>query len=104
MNEPINIAYCMLYFHWIFCSLLVHENKDCLLPKDSGTCLALFVRYYYDWQQKRCARFNYGGCQGNDNNFASLKKCEQECKGKLNIYVRNRPKIIFKNSYFEHKE
>lgn len=41
----------------------------CSLPKVVGPCKALFRRWYYNSETKLCEEFNYGGCQGNANNF-----------------------------------
>lgn len=51
----------------------------CSLPKEIGPCRAAIPRYYYDAKEESCEMFNYGGCQGNENNFASLKSCQDEC-------------------------
>lgn len=59
-----------------------HPDIDCLLPKDSGLCLALFPRFFYDWRKNQCVQFNYGGCQGNANRFPNLHSCEKACLGK----------------------
>ncbi|XP_014354260.1 tissue factor pathway inhibitor 2 isoform X2 [Latimeria chalumnae] len=56
------------------------ENEDiCLLPQDEGPCRALFLRYYYNTYTRTCETFYYGGCEGNNNNFASLEDCEKSC-------------------------
>ncbi|KIH49116.1 Kunitz/Bovine pancreatic trypsin inhibitor domain protein, partial [Ancylostoma duodenale] len=35
--------------------------------------------FAYDTEDGKCVRFTYGGCGGNENNFSTRQKCEQEC-------------------------
>jgi len=58
---------------------IFHFVVDCLLPKDAGPCEAAISKYYYDTKARRCKHFLYGGCQGNRNNFNTLRKCEKKC-------------------------
>ncbi|XP_045109638.1 IgGFc-binding protein-like [Portunus trituberculatus] len=51
----------------------------CLQPKDPGNCYGFFPRYYFNSTMKRCEYFIYGGCGGNQNNFESLRDCENAC-------------------------
>ncbi|KAH7941211.1 hypothetical protein HPB49_011097 [Dermacentor silvarum] len=53
----------------------------CELPKKVGPCRGYFPRYYYNTTTDTCEPFIYGGCQGNANNFETLKKCETRCGG-----------------------
>ncbi|XP_072025365.1 kielin/chordin-like protein isoform X3 [Amphiura filiformis] len=52
----------------------------CQQRLDSGPCKALFQRWGYDSQQGKCVEFEYGGCEGNQNNFNSLVECQQRCE------------------------
>ncbi|KAG1939047.1 tissue factor pathway inhibitor [Pimephales promelas] len=36
-------------------------------------------RFYFDIDTGRCELFEYGGCQGNANNFETLQECEDMC-------------------------
>jgi len=54
-------------------------SDKCYLPKKTGPCKAYFVRYYYNYNTNKCEKFVYGGCQGNENNFESLRECIDEC-------------------------
>lgn len=54
------------------------DNKCYELPK-SGMCKAMFSKYYFDQNEKKCKQFIWGGCGGNIP-FESLKECEEKCK------------------------
>ncbi|XP_060600709.1 kielin/chordin-like protein [Ruditapes philippinarum] len=58
----------------------VKPTPNCLLPKEVGPCDAVVKRYYFDKIECQCKMFNYGGCEGNSNNFPTLKKCKQACR------------------------
>jgi hypothetical protein len=60
--------------------ILFYFSADCNLPKAVGTCRALMPRFYYNSATKTCESFNYGGCQGNANNFDTKAGCEKACK------------------------
>ncbi|XP_039503165.1 tissue factor pathway inhibitor a isoform X2 [Pimephales promelas] len=51
----------------------------CALKKDEGPCRAMKDRFYFDIDTGRCELFEYGGCQGNANNFETLQECEDMC-------------------------
>lgn len=36
-------------------------------------------RFYYDNATKKCEKFIYGGCGGNENNFETKMKCVFAC-------------------------
>lgn len=56
-------------------------NEICLLKPETGPCKALFRKFYFDSEQKKCSKFIYGGCQGNSNSFNSVEECELACGG-----------------------
>uniref|UniRef100_UPI00358EFB91 uncharacterized protein n=1 Tax=Myxine glutinosa TaxID=7769 RepID=UPI00358EFB91 len=77
-------------FLWVFLSLemflvqvytspLQEYRKICTMDQDSGPCRALIPRYFYNRHLQRCSEFDYGGCVGNKNNFASLTGCKAVC-------------------------
>ena len=39
-----------------------------------------FFRYFYNSSIDDCSSFNYGGCDGNENNFHSLFACRAICQ------------------------
>uniref|UniRef100_A0A671KSJ6 Amyloid beta (A4) precursor-like protein 2 n=1 Tax=Sinocyclocheilus anshuiensis TaxID=1608454 RepID=A0A671KSJ6_9TELE len=52
----------------------------CSLEAETGPCRASKPRWHFDMQQRKCARFIYGGCAGNRNNFDSEEYCMAVCK------------------------
>jgi papilin len=62
------------------------NNGDCVQIRPAceqdivvGPCEALITSWAYDKNVNRCVKFYYGGCQGNDNRYASKEACENEC-------------------------
>lgn len=51
----------------------------CSLPLDQGPCDTWKIRYYYNTSTGKCTEFWYGNCQGNGNNFLSLRECQNQC-------------------------
>jgi hypothetical protein len=35
---------------------------------------------YFDVKKNKCKKFNYGGCEGNANNFKKKAECREKCK------------------------
>ncbi|CAB3989281.1 tissue factor pathway inhibitor 2 [Paramuricea clavata] len=56
------------------------DQDVCSLPAVQGPCEAHIGRYFYNVTSSKCERFYYGGCQGNKNNFKTIKDCEKNCK------------------------
>nr|XP_054920042.1 papilin-like isoform X5 [Dermacentor andersoni] len=53
----------------------------CRLPMDPGRCNNdTQERYYYNSQTGLCETFEYGGCDGNENNFVELDSCKARCE------------------------
>ncbi|XP_065722467.2 papilin isoform X3 [Drosophila suzukii] len=55
-------------------------QKACSLPKETGNCTNFSVKYFFDVAYGGCARFWYGGCEGNDNRFDSETECKDTCQ------------------------
>uniref|UniRef100_A0A8C3HA71 BPTI/Kunitz inhibitor domain-containing protein n=1 Tax=Chrysemys picta bellii TaxID=8478 RepID=A0A8C3HA71_CHRPI len=53
--------------------------RICNLPAEPGPCQAYMTRYFYNSVTKKCEEFRYGGCQGNENRFASEVECLKTC-------------------------
>uniref|UniRef100_A0A915C8V4 Papilin n=1 Tax=Parascaris univalens TaxID=6257 RepID=A0A915C8V4_PARUN len=55
--------------------------SSCSLPQDQGTVChpGYKLVWFYDTAEGRCSQFWYGGCEGNDNRFATKEQCETIC-------------------------
>ncbi|XP_058041011.1 collagen alpha-3(VI) chain isoform X13 [Ahaetulla prasina] len=51
----------------------------CQLKKEDGPCRNYVLKWYFDPETASCARFWYGGCDGNENRFNTQKDCEKVC-------------------------
>ncbi|XP_072051372.1 uncharacterized protein [Amphiura filiformis] len=54
-------------------------NEICLQPIEVGPCEALIPRWAHDNDLGQCVQFNYGGCDGNENNFLTKEECQTKC-------------------------
>ncbi|XP_077620793.1 kunitz-type protease inhibitor 1 isoform X4 [Crocuta crocuta] len=57
------------------------DKGHCVDLPDTGHCLENIPRWYYNPFSERCARFTYGGCYGNKNNFEEEQQCLESCRG-----------------------
>lgn len=53
----------------------------CTELPDTGSCRESLTKWYYNPVKEECSRFNYGGCQGNENRFDTQKACTKFCRG-----------------------
>lgn len=58
----------------------IRENlpEKCLLKPDKGPCKAIFWKYYFNPETKRCEEFLYGGCDGVVP-FETREECQATC-------------------------
>ncbi|XP_042237860.1 papilin-like isoform X4 [Homarus americanus] len=61
------------------------EEDVCSLPSSTGDCNNFEERWFFDLSENQCKSFVYGGCGGNNNNFASYEFCEKRCGSKKEI-------------------
>ncbi|GFR23990.1 papilin, partial [Trichonephila clavata] len=57
----------------------LNSEDTCRLPSKQGPCKGHFPRYFFDHTKGKCEEFIYGGCDGNANNFETVRECEQAC-------------------------
>uniref|UniRef100_A0A672JSL9 Kunitz-type protease inhibitor 1-like n=1 Tax=Sinocyclocheilus grahami TaxID=75366 RepID=A0A672JSL9_SINGR len=57
------------------------SKLNCVELPLTGPCRASFTNWYFNPYEQRCNRFNYGGCDGNENRFETEDKCMQSCSG-----------------------
>ncbi|KAM5235311.1 kunitz-type protease inhibitor 1 isoform 2-T2 [Ctenodactylus gundi] len=60
---------------------LPSDKGHCVDLPDTGLCQESIPRWYYNPFSERCARFTYGGCYGNKNNFEEEQQCLESCHG-----------------------
>ncbi|XP_012621895.1 kunitz-type protease inhibitor 1 isoform X4 [Microcebus murinus] len=63
-------------------SIHFHSDKGhCVDLPETGLCQESIPRWYYNPFNESCARFTYGGCYGNKNNFEEEQQCLESCRG-----------------------
>jgi len=66
----------------------------CDWPKDAGPCSGTFSKFYFDGTS--CESFDYGGCEGNANNFDSKQDCKQTCMSSAEVSPRSQSAALEK--------
>jgi len=71
----------LLPMFFIGCSATKEPQKSlkCQEKPSAGKCRAIFHKYYYDQNDKKCKSFIWGGCGGNVP-FNTLDKCQETCE------------------------
>ena len=57
----------------------------CDLPADVGPCDEVVPRFFYNACTNQCELFDWGGCDGNANNFVTLEECAAACPSGVDI-------------------
>lgn len=57
---------------------LAPRPAECFLVPETGPCMALFKKYYFDPATETCESFTWGGCQGVVP-FGTLAACQAAC-------------------------
>lgn len=60
-------------------TLCINFADRCLQSEQVGLCDAAIPSFFFNGTSGMCERFNYGGCGGNDNNFATGPECLRAC-------------------------
>jgi hypothetical protein len=72
----------------LVCNQAVAAGSTCFTSTTSIT------RYYFDPNTRQCSTFQYLGCDGNSNNFATNSECSNFClsvinNGKCNFIIKS---------------
>uniref|UniRef100_A0A8C7A5D4 Tissue factor pathway inhibitor n=1 Tax=Neovison vison TaxID=452646 RepID=A0A8C7A5D4_NEOVI len=54
-------------------------HSFCALKPDNGPCRAMIKQFFFNIHTQQCEEFMYGGCEGNQNRFATLEDCQEKC-------------------------
>jgi len=55
------------------------REEICKMEAESGRCRGAFPKWYHDAESGQCEEFTWGGCGGNENQFATAAKCKEFC-------------------------
>ena len=80
---PITVSLTFPPISAFTCSLSANKGVTC----GSGSS----YRYFYNSQSQECESFQYNGCDGNSNNFATREDCE--------VFVFEEPQLILLQAY-----
>lgn len=85
--------------------LTIPEKKRiCMSPKEAGQCSDQIERFYFDVQMVKCLPFMYSGCEGNLNNFETIKECEMTCDVLIDMARQNEELEEEENELLRNKE
>ena len=63
----------------LLCALPLLAGDICQLPPDPGPCDGICPRWFFNAETGQCEMFVWGCCEGNANNFETLKECQAAC-------------------------
>ena len=46
---------------------------------EPGPCFGKFLKFYFNYEDKECKAFYFGGCYGNANQFQTVEECKFTC-------------------------
>nr|ATY39985.1 U-actitoxin-Ave venom kunitz potassium channel toxin type 2 [Aulactinia veratra] len=75
MAKSIVFVLCLV----VMIGFATSKPEYCNAPLLEGSCGGGFTRYYYNSETGQCQEFLYGGCRGNENNFATNEECMETC-------------------------
>ncbi|XP_041351293.1 papilin-like [Gigantopelta aegis] len=55
------------------------SSAKCQAAPAPGPCEAFFPSWFYNATSRRCEKFVFGGCLGNDNRFPTATRCYNQC-------------------------
>lgn len=64
-------------------------------PQTVGPCRDFLERYFFDSNTGTCQQFYYGGCEGNKNNFKTMRECQSRCSVDYSIPIEEDFKLEF---------
>lgn len=72
-------------------------HSFCALKPDNGPCRAMIKQFFFNIHTQQCEEFMYGGCEGNQNRFATLEDCQEKCiEGRfLETLITQEPRSSF---------
>ncbi|XP_069081880.1 tissue factor pathway inhibitor isoform X1 [Pleurodeles waltl] len=77
-------------------------HSFCGYKKESGPCKAILEKFFFNIHSRQCEVFEYGGCDGNENNFETLEECQEKCvvkdtppKKKRGKFKQEKPSFCF---------
>ncbi|VDP11473.1 unnamed protein product, partial [Soboliphyme baturini] len=71
----------------------LNRIASCILPPETGSCADYELKWHYDSREGICQQFWYGGCDGNENRFATEQECRDTCISPPGNAVCYLPKI-----------
>lgn len=81
------------------------SSLDCSSLPDTGPCDGLFSNYFYNTSSALCEPFEYGGCQGNANNYQTKQECIDSCFETDNCLLPASAgfgRAIYQRYYYDH--